>query len=212
MSLPIGRVGRAAGRRAVPRRALRRGDACSPPRTRSSARSARRRTHDAPPPIAPLLERWEMVVGLEVHVQLKTRTKAFCGCSTDFGAAPNANTCPVCLALPGALPVLNARAVELATRAALALELHGAAASRSSRARTTSIPTCRRATRSRSSTSRSRSAGCDRDRRARRRRADPHRHHARAHGGGRGQVGARSLRRRRRRSTSIAPACRSSRS
>jgi aspartyl-tRNA(Asn)/glutamyl-tRNA(Gln) amidotransferase subunit B len=62
-----------------------------------------------------------MVVGLEVHVQLKTRTKAFCGCSTDFGAPPNVNTCPVCLALPGALPVLNERAVELATRAALGL-------------------------------------------------------------------------------------------
>jgi aspartyl-tRNA(Asn)/glutamyl-tRNA(Gln) amidotransferase subunit B len=62
-----------------------------------------------------------MVVGLEVHVQLKTRTKAFCGCSSDFGAAPNVNTCPVCLALPGALPVLNGHAVELATRAALGL-------------------------------------------------------------------------------------------
>ena len=66
-------------------------------------------------------ERFEMVVGLEVHVQLKTRTKAFCGCSTDFGAPPNVNTCPVCLALPGALPVLNAHAVELATRAAMGL-------------------------------------------------------------------------------------------
>jgi aspartyl-tRNA(Asn)/glutamyl-tRNA(Gln) amidotransferase subunit B len=66
-------------------------------------------------------ERYEMVVGLEVHVQLKTRTKAFCGCSTDFGAPPNVNTCPVCLALPGALPVLNEHAVELATRAALGL-------------------------------------------------------------------------------------------
>ena len=64
---------------------------------------------------------WEMVVGLEVHVQLKTRSKAFCGCSTDFGAAPNSNTCPICLALPGALPVLNEKAVELASRAALAL-------------------------------------------------------------------------------------------
>jgi len=62
-----------------------------------------------------------MVVGLEVHVQLRTRTKAFCACSADFGAAPNVNTCPVCLALPGALPVLNERAVELATRAALGL-------------------------------------------------------------------------------------------
>jgi aspartyl-tRNA(Asn)/glutamyl-tRNA(Gln) amidotransferase subunit B len=67
------------------------------------------------------VEGWEMVVGLEVHVQLRTRTKAFCKCSTDFGAAPNVNTCPICLALPGALPVLNAHAVELATRAALAL-------------------------------------------------------------------------------------------
>ncbi|HEV7388056.1 MAG TPA: Asp-tRNA(Asn)/Glu-tRNA(Gln) amidotransferase subunit GatB, partial [Gemmatimonadaceae bacterium] len=66
-------------------------------------------------------ERYEMVVGLEVHVQLKTRSKAFCACSTDFGAPPNVNTCPVCLALPGALPVLNERAVELATRAALGL-------------------------------------------------------------------------------------------
>lgn len=66
-------------------------------------------------------ERFEMVVGLEVHVQLKTRTKAFCGCSTDFGAHPNVNTCPVCLALPGALPVLNEHAVELAIRAALGL-------------------------------------------------------------------------------------------
>ena len=65
---------------------------------------------------------WEMVVGLEVHVQLRTRTKAFCSCSTEFGAPPNRNTCPVCLALPGALPVLNARAVELATRAAHALD------------------------------------------------------------------------------------------
>ncbi|HEX6629142.1 MAG TPA: Asp-tRNA(Asn)/Glu-tRNA(Gln) amidotransferase subunit GatB [Gemmatimonadaceae bacterium] len=66
-------------------------------------------------------DRYEMVVGLEVHVQLKTRTKAFCGCSTDFGAPPNVNTCPVCLALPGALPVLNEKAVELGARAALGL-------------------------------------------------------------------------------------------
>lgn len=67
-------------------------------------------------------EKYEMVVGLEVHVQLKTRSKAFCGCSADFGAPPNRNTCPVCLALPGALPMLNEEAVRLAVRAALALQ------------------------------------------------------------------------------------------
>ena len=66
-------------------------------------------------------EEYEMVVGLEVHVQLRTASKAFCGCSTNFGASPNSNTCPVCLALPGALPVLNSQAVTLATRAAVAL-------------------------------------------------------------------------------------------
>ena len=65
---------------------------------------------------------WEMVVGLEVHVQLRTRTKAYCACPTSFGDLPNRNTCPVCLALPGALPVLNAEAVALAVRAALALD------------------------------------------------------------------------------------------
>ncbi len=68
------------------------------------------------------IDEYEMVVGLEVHVQLQTRTKAFCGCSTSYGAAPNANTCPVCLALPGALPVLNEEAVRLAVIAAHALE------------------------------------------------------------------------------------------
>ncbi|HUF27541.1 MAG TPA: Asp-tRNA(Asn)/Glu-tRNA(Gln) amidotransferase subunit GatB [Gemmatimonadaceae bacterium] len=67
-------------------------------------------------------DRYEMVVGLEVHVQLLTRTKAFCNCSTGFGAPPNLHTCPVCLGLPGALPVLNATAVRLAARAAIALE------------------------------------------------------------------------------------------
>ena len=72
--------------------------------------------------IAPeVLAKYEVVIGLEVHVQLLTRSKIFCGCSTRFGDAPNANTCPVCLGLPGTLPVLNKRAVELGMQAALAL-------------------------------------------------------------------------------------------
>ena len=66
---------------------------------------------------------YEPVIGLEVHVQLKTATKIFCGCSTQFGDPPNTNTCPVCLGLPGSLPVLNKAALELALRASLALNL-----------------------------------------------------------------------------------------
>ena len=64
---------------------------------------------------------WEMVVGLEVHTELKTNTKMFCGCANTFGAAPNTNVCPICLGLPGSLPVLNVRAVELAMAIGTAL-------------------------------------------------------------------------------------------
>jgi aspartyl-tRNA(Asn)/glutamyl-tRNA(Gln) amidotransferase subunit B len=64
---------------------------------------------------------YEAVIGLEIHAQLMTATKIFCGCSTAFGAAPNVHTCPVCAGLPGALPVLNRRAVDLAVAAGLAL-------------------------------------------------------------------------------------------
>ena len=68
-----------------------------------------------------LIAKYEVVIGLEVHVQLATRTKIFCGCPTSFGAAPNSNVCPVCLGLPGALPVLSREAVELGMKGAMAL-------------------------------------------------------------------------------------------
>jgi aspartyl-tRNA(Asn)/glutamyl-tRNA(Gln) amidotransferase subunit B len=69
-------------------------------------------------------EGWEAVIGMEIHAQLATNTKIFCGCAASFGDEPNANTCPVCLGLPGALPVLNERVVDLGAKAALALGLN----------------------------------------------------------------------------------------
>ncbi len=66
---------------------------------------------------------WEVIIGMEIHAQLATETKIFCGCATSFGDAANSNTCPVCLGLPGALPVLNKKVIELGAKAALSLGL-----------------------------------------------------------------------------------------
>jgi aspartyl-tRNA(Asn)/glutamyl-tRNA(Gln) amidotransferase subunit B len=72
-------------------------------------------------PFAEAMQRYEPVIGLETHVELGTRTKMFCGCSTTFGAEPNSQVCPVCLGLPGSLPAVNATAIEYAIRIGLAL-------------------------------------------------------------------------------------------
>lgn len=71
-----------------------------------------------------VIDGWEPVIGLEVHVELKTATKMFCGCRNEFGGAPNTHICPVCLGLPGSLPVLNRQAVEFAMRVGYALNLN----------------------------------------------------------------------------------------
>ena len=68
-----------------------------------------------------IMKQYETVIGLEVHVELATKTKIFCGCKTDFGAAPNTHVCPICTGMPGSLPILNKKVVEFALRAGLAL-------------------------------------------------------------------------------------------
>lgn len=65
------------------------------------------------------MKKYTTVIGLEVHAELKTNSKAFCSCSTEFGGEPNTHVCPVCLGMPGALPVLNKQVVEFAIRAGL---------------------------------------------------------------------------------------------
>src|SRR5262249_54849611 len=106
------------------RQTLRRGHAL--PR----GRRVRGRAGDTAPPAgpharvgggSPMSAAWETVIGLEVHAQLLTRSKMFCGCATAFGAPPNHQTCPVCQGMPGVLPVINRRAVEFGIRTARAL-------------------------------------------------------------------------------------------
>src|ERR1700683_3710989 len=80
-----------------------------------------------------VITKYESVIGLEVHVQLGTRTKIFCGCPTSFGAKPNTNLCPVCLGLPRALPVLSREAVEVGVKESRALDCTIAPVSRFAR-------------------------------------------------------------------------------
>ena len=75
----------------------------------------------APIPYAEAVAEFEPVIGMEVHVELGTESKIFCGCPTAFGAPPNTQVCPVCLGLPGSMPVMNAMAIESTIRIGLAL-------------------------------------------------------------------------------------------
>ena len=155
---------------------------------------------------------FEAVIGLEIHAQLQTATKIFCGCSTAFGAPPNTHVCPVCLGFPGALPVLNRAAVDHAIRAGLALGC---------RINETSIfarknyfyPDLPKGYQISQYEQPLASEGVLEY--VGRRRREAHRHHARPPGRGRRQVAARGLRRiriARPTSTTTAAACRSSRS
>ena len=112
VSIPVGQDRGPPGRRAAHRAVL---------RGRAPARGGRRHRGRRAGRCGGRRMTWETVIGLEVHVQLRTRTKMFCACRTTFGDPPNTNVCPVCLGLPGALPVPNAEAVRLGTAAALAL-------------------------------------------------------------------------------------------
>ena len=96
---------------------------------------------------------YEAVIGLETHVQLKTKSKMWCGCANEFGAPPNTHVCPVCLGLPGVLPVANDEALRLTALTGCLLNCTIAAATPSSTGRIISIRTCRRITRSRNTTS-----------------------------------------------------------
>ncbi|MCH7495406.1 MAG: hypothetical protein IH825_04845 [Candidatus Marinimicrobia bacterium] len=72
-------------------------------------------------------ENWEPVIGLEVHTQLSTESKIFCGCKAEYGAPPNSRVCPVCLGMPGVLPVLNKQAIEYAVMVGVAMNCRAAA-------------------------------------------------------------------------------------
>ena len=144
------------GRRLADRRDLRAGaDRRGPGRSddRDRPRSAPVEAHRR---LVRVLERYEAVIGIEVHCQLRTASKMFCGCSTAYdGAPPNTHTCPVCLGLPGALPTINRRAVEHVLATGARDRARRPRARRAGIARTTSTRTCRRATRSASTTCRS---------------------------------------------------------
>ena len=132
---------------------------------------------------------YEMVIGLEVHVELATKTKIFCGCTTKFGGAPNTHTCPVCTGMPGTLPVANKKVVEFAVAAGLATNCEITRYNKFDRKNyfypdlpkayqisQLYLPICRNAMSI-----------------SRRRRAKSRRHPRNPHGGGRGQAGARPV-------------------